>query len=138
MGTCPWCLHPPWPAPHDPDWHWGGAQLGGSASRWVHLLPIRSRWSRFLPSGDGRLLLRHSRSHLTEARGSGYSRLSPCPAAPTDTCSCQQVLCSGSRQHVHGLEWRHSRWRVTRVEETMATYLTVGGVHKADVRPGAW
>ena len=57
----------------------------------------------------------HSRPHLAEARGSGHSRLSSCPAAPTDTSSCQQVLCSGSRQRVHGLEWRHPRWQVTRV-----------------------
>ena len=91
----------------------GGAQLGGGASRWVHLLPIRSRLGRFLPSGGGRLLLRHSRSRLMEARGSGYSWLSPCPAAPTNTGSCQQVLCRGCRQCVHGLEWRHPWWRVT-------------------------
>ena len=93
----------------------GGAWLGGSASRWVHLLPIRSRWGRFLPSGGGCLLLRHSRSRLMEARGGGYSRLSPCPATPTDTGSCQQVLHSGSQQNVHGLKWRHPRWWVTRV-----------------------
>ena len=93
----------------------GGAQLGGSASRWEHLLPIGCRLGCFLPSRSGRLLLRHPRSHLKEARGSRYSRLSLCPAAPTDTCSCQQVLSSGSRQHVHGLEWRHPRWQVTRV-----------------------
>ena len=93
----------------------GGARLGGSTSRWVHLLPIRSHLGSFLPSGGGRLLLRHSRSRLAEARGSGYLWLSPCPAAPTDTGSCQQVLCSGSWQCVHGLEWRHPRWRVTRV-----------------------
>ena len=92
-----------------------GAQLRGSVSRWEHLLPIRCHLGRFLPSGSGRLLLRHPRSHLTKARGSGYSWLSMCPAAPTDTCSCQQVLCSGSWQHVHGLEWRQPRWRVTRV-----------------------
>ena len=59
--------------------------------------------------------MRHPRSHLMEVRGSGYSRLSPCPVAPTDTCSCQQVLSSGSQQRVHGLEWRHPRWQVTRV-----------------------
>ena len=93
----------------------GGAQLGGSTSRWVHLLLIRSHLGRFLPSGGGCLLLGHSRSHLAEARGSGYSQLSPCPAAPTNTSSCQQVLCSGSRQRVHGLKWRHPRWRVTQV-----------------------
>ena len=93
----------------------GGARLGGSVLRWVHLLPIRSHLGRFLPSGGGRLLLRHSRSRLTEARSSGYSRLSLCPATPTDTGSCQQVLCSGCRQHVHGLEWRHRRWWVTQV-----------------------
>ena len=93
----------------------GGTRLGGSASRWEHLLLIRCRLRRFLPSGSRRLLLRHPRSCLMEARGSGYLRLSPCPTAPTDTCSCQQVLHSGSRQHVHGLEWRHSRWQVTQV-----------------------
>ena len=93
----------------------GGAWLGGSMSRWVHLLPIRSSWGHFLPSGGGHLLLRHSRSHLMEARGGGYLWLSPCPAAPTNTGSCQQVLHSGSRQRVHGLEWRHPRWRVTRM-----------------------
>ena len=37
----------------------------------------------------------------------------PCPATPPDTCSCQQVLHSGSRQHVHGLELRYPRWQVT-------------------------
>ena len=93
----------------------GGARLGGSALRWEHLLPIRCCWGLFLPSGRGRLLLRHPRSHLMEARGSGHSRISPFPAAPTDTCGCQQVLHSGSRQHVHGLELRHPRWQVTRV-----------------------
>ena len=93
----------------------GGAWLGGSASRWEHLLPIRHCLHRFLPSGSRRLLLRHPRSHLMEARGSGYLRLSPRPAAPTDTCSCQQVLRCGSRQRVHGLEWRHPRWQVTQV-----------------------
>ena len=93
----------------------GGAWLGGSALRWEHLLPIRCRLGCSLPSGSGCLLLRHPRSCLTEARGSGYSRFSPCPATPIDTCSCQQVLCSGSRQCVHGLEWRHPRWQVTRV-----------------------
>ena len=82
-------------------------------SRWEHLLPIRHHLGRSLPSGSGHLLLRHPRSHLTEAWGSRYSRISPCPAAPTNTCSCQQVLHSGSPQHVHGLEWRHPRWQVT-------------------------
>ena len=93
----------------------GGTQLGGSTLRWVHLLPIRHHLGRFLPSGGRRLLLRHYRSHLVEARGSRYSQLSLCSAAPTDTCSCQQVLHSGSRQRVHGLEWRHPRWQVTQV-----------------------
>ena len=93
----------------------GGARLGGSALRWEHLLLIRHHLRRFLPSGGRRLLLRHYRSHLAEARGSGYSWLSPCSAAPTNTRSCQQVLHSGSRQRVHGLEWRHPRWQVTRV-----------------------
>ena len=93
----------------------GGAQLGGSASRWEYLLPIRCRLRRSLPSGSGHMLLRHPRSHLMEARGSGYSWFSPCPATPTNTCSCQQVLRSGSQQSVHGLEWRHPRWQVTRV-----------------------
>ena len=93
----------------------GGAWLGGSASRWVHLLPIRHRLGHFLPSGGRRLLLRHPRSRLMEARGSRYSRLSPCPVTPTDTCSCQQVLSSGSLQRVHGLKGRHPRQQVTRV-----------------------
>ena len=93
----------------------GGAWLGGSALRWEHLLPLRHRLRRFLPSWSKHLLLRHPRSCLTEARGSGYSQLSPCPTAPTNTCSCQQVLCSGSQQRVHGLEWRHPRWQVTQV-----------------------
>ena len=91
----------------------GGTRLGGSTSRWEHLLPIRCRLGRSLPSRSGCLLLRHPRSCLIEARGSRYSRFSPCPATPTDTCSCQQVLCSGSQQRVHGLEWRHPRWEVT-------------------------
>ena len=92
----------------------GGTWLGGSASRREHLLPIRRRLGLSLPSGRERLLLRHPRSRLTEARGSGHSRISPCPATPTDTCSCQQVLRSGSRQRVHGLELRYPRWQVTR------------------------
>ena len=92
----------------------GGARLGGSASRREHLLPIRHRLGLSLPSGRGHLLLRHPRSRLTEARGSGHSRISPCRAAPTDTCGCQQVLRSGSRQRVHGLELRYPRWQVTR------------------------
>ena len=65
-------------------------------------------------SGSGCLLLRCPRSHLMEAWGIGYSWISPCPATPTDTSSCQQVLRSWSQQHVHGLEWRHPRWQVTR------------------------
>ena len=93
----------------------GGARLGGSALRWVHLLLIRSRLGSFLPSGGGHLLLRHSRSHLTEARGSGCPRLTLWLGASTNTSSCQQVLCSGSQQCVHGLEWRHPRWQITRV-----------------------
>ena len=91
----------------------GGARLGGSASRWVHLLPIRSCLGSFLPSGGGCLLLRHSRSRLMEARGSGCPRLTLWLGASTNTSSCQQVLCSGSWQHVHGLEWRHPRWQIT-------------------------
>ena len=93
----------------------GGAQLGGSTSRWVHLLPIRSRLGSFLPSGGGCLLLRHSRSRLMEARGSGCPWLTPWLDASTNTSSCQQVLCSGSWQRVHGLEWRHPRWQITQV-----------------------
>ena len=93
----------------------GGAWLGGSTSGWVHLLPIRSCLGHFLPSGDGCLLLWHSRSRLADAWGSGCSQLTSWPGASTNTSSCQQVLCSGSQQRVHGLEWRHSRWRVTRV-----------------------
>ena len=83
--------------------------------RWVHLLPIRHHLGCFLPSGGRRLLLRRSRSHLTEARGGGYLQLRLCPAVPTNTGSCQQVLHSGSQQRVHGLEWRHPRWQVTQV-----------------------
>ena len=93
----------------------GGARLGGSASGWVHLLPIRSRLGRFLPSGGGHLLLWHSRSRLADAWGGGCSWLTSWPGASTNTSSCQQVLCSGSWQHVHGLEWRHPRWQVTQV-----------------------
>ena len=93
----------------------GGARLGGSVLGWVHLLLVRSRLGRFMPSGGGRLLLWCSGSHLVHARGGGCSRLSLCPAAPADTSSCQQVLGSGSRQCVHSLEWRHPRWQVTRV-----------------------
>ena len=93
----------------------GGAWLGGSASGWVHLLPIRSRLGRFLPSGAGHLLLGCSRSRLADAWGGGCSRLTLWHGTSTNTSSCQQVLCSGSRQRVHGLEWRHPRWRVTRV-----------------------
>ena len=92
----------------------GGARLGGSALRWEHLLSIRHRLRRFLPSGSRRLLLRHSRSRLAETRGSERSQLSPWLAAPANACSCQQVLRSGSQQHVHGLECRHPRWQVTR------------------------
>ena len=129
----------------------GGARLGGSTSRWVHLLLIRSRFSSFLPSGDGCQLLRQSRSHLMEARGRRCPRLTSWLVASTNTSSCQQVLCSGSRQRVHGLEWRHPRWRVTRVSypscrgagrglggRDYGHELTVGGAHKADVGPGAW
>ena len=93
----------------------GGARLGGSVLGWVHLLQIRSHLGRFLPSGGGHLLLWHSRSHLVDAWGGGCSRLTLWPGASTNTSSCQQVLCSGSWQRVHGLEWRHPRWRVTRV-----------------------
>ena len=115
MRTYLWCLHLLWPAPHNPDWHWGWCSAWGGVLRWVHLLPIRHRLGSFLPSRGRSLLLRRYRSHLAEARGSGYSRQSLCSAAPTDTHSCQQVLRSGSRQHVHGLKWRHPRWQVTRV-----------------------
>ena len=93
----------------------GGAQLGGSASGWVHLLPIRSHLGHFLPSGGGCLLLWCSRSRLADAWGGGCSWLTSWPGASTNTSSCQQVLCSGSWQRVHGLEWRHPRWWVTRV-----------------------
>ena len=91
----------------------GGAWLWGSALRWEHLLSIRHRLRRFLSSGSRRLLLRHSRSHLAETRGSRHLWLSPWLAALADACSCQQVLCSGSQQPVHGLECRHPRWQVT-------------------------
>ena len=93
----------------------GGARLGGSTSRREHLLPIRHCLGLSLPFGRGHLLLRHPRSRLTEAGGSGHLQISPCPATPTDTCSCQQVLRSGSWQRVHGLELRYPRWQVTRV-----------------------
>ena len=93
----------------------GGAWLGGSASGWVHLLLIRSCLGCFLPSGGGRLLLGRSRSRLADAWGSGCSQLTSWPGASTNTSSCQQFLCSGSQQRVHGLEWRHPRWQVTRV-----------------------
>ena len=93
----------------------GGAWLGGSASGWVHLLLIRSCLGRFLPSGGGHLLLWHSRSHLVDAWGGGCPWLTSWPGASTNTSSCQQVLCSGSWQRVHGLKWRHPRWQVTRV-----------------------
>ena len=92
----------------------GGARLGGSASRREHLLLIRHCLGLSLPSGRGHLLLRHPWSHLTEARGSGHLQIGSCLAAPTDTCGCQQVLCSGSQQRVHGLELRYPRWQVTR------------------------
>ena len=93
----------------------GGARLGGSALRWEHLLPIRCHLHHFLPSESKCLLLRHPRSRPTEARGSGHSWISLCPATPANTCSCQQVLRSGSRQRVHSLELRHPRWQVTQV-----------------------
>ena len=92
----------------------GGAQLGGSTLRWEHLLSIRCHLHRFLPSGSRCLLLRHSRSHLAETRGSGQLHLSPWLVALADACSCQQVLHSGSRQHVHGLQCKHPRWQVAR------------------------
>ena len=91
----------------------GGARLGGSTSRREHLLLIRHHLGLSLPSRRGCLLLRHPRSHLMEARGSGHSRISPCPAAPTNNCSYQQVLHSGSWQCVHGLKLRYPRWQVT-------------------------
>ena len=91
----------------------GGAQLGGSALRWEHLLLIRRRLHRFLPSRSKHLLLGHSRSRLAETRGSGCYWLSPWLVAPADACSYQQVLHSGSWQHVHGLECGHPRWQVT-------------------------
>ena len=93
----------------------GGAWLWGSVSGWVHLLPIRSHLGRFLPSEGGHLQLWHSRSHLADAWGGGCPRLTSWPGTSTSTSSCQQVLCSRSRQFVHGLEWRHPRWRVTQV-----------------------
>ena len=92
----------------------GGARLGGSTLRWEHLLSIRRHLRRFLPSGSRRLLLRRSRSRLAETRCSRHSQLSPWLVALANACSCQQVLCSGSWQCVHGLECRHPRWQVTR------------------------
>ena len=50
-----------------------------------------------------------------DARSGGCSWLTLHPATPTDTSSCQQVLHSGSWQHVHSLEWRYLRWWVTQV-----------------------
>ena len=92
----------------------GGAWFGGRAFRWEHLLLIRCCLHRFLPSGSRRLLLRHPRSGLAETRGSRHPRWSLWLVAPADAGSCQQVLCSGSRQRVHGLDSGHSRWSVTR------------------------
>ena len=115
MRTCLWHLSLLWLAPGDPCWHWGGAQRGCRALRWEHLLLIRCHWHRFLPSGSRHLLLRHPRSHLAETRGSGCLRLSPWLAAPAYTGSCQQVLCSWSWQHIHGLKCGHSRWQVAQV-----------------------
>ena len=115
MGTYLWCLHLLWSAARDPGWHWGWHSAWGQHIEVGTPAADKASLGSFLPSGGRRLLLRCYRSHLAEARGSGYSQLSPCSAAPTDTRSCQQVLRSGSRQRVHGLEWRHSRWQVTRV-----------------------
>ena len=92
----------------------GGTRWGGRALRWEHLLSIRHRLHRCLPSRSRHLLLRHPRSHLAETRGSGRSQLSPWLAAPADAGSCQQVLRSWSWQHIHGLKCRHSRWQVAR------------------------
>ena len=98
----------------------GGAWLGGGASyscgvlRWVHLLPVRSCLVCLLPFG-GRHPLSWCRGPcLADARRSGCSWLTSCPAASTNTSSCQQVLRGGDRKHVHRFKWRHSRWRVTR------------------------
>ena len=91
----------------------GGAQLGGGVSGWIHLLPVRSHLVCLLPSGGGRLLLWCCGPHLADARSGGCSRLTLCPAASTNTSSCQQVLRSGGQKHVHRLEWRYPRWRVT-------------------------
>ena len=74
----------------------GGTQLGGRALRWEHVLLIRRRLRRFLPSGSRHLLLRRPRSHLAETRGSGHLQLSLWLVAPADAGSCQQVLCSGA------------------------------------------
>ena len=88
----------------------GGARLGGRAFRWEHLLSIRCCMYRFLPSWSRRLLLRHLRSRLTETRSCWYARRGLWFAAPADTSSCQQVLCSERRQRVHELDSRISRW----------------------------
>ena len=97
------------------------ARLGGGASyscgvlRWVHLLPVRSRLVCLLPFGGGHPLSWCHGLHLADARRGGCSQLTSCPAASTDTSTCQQVLRSGSQKCVHSLKWRHPWWWVTRV-----------------------
>ena len=114
MRTCLWHLPLLRPAPGDPGWHWGWCLEGGRALRWEHLLSIRHCWHHFLPSRSRHLLLRRPRSHLVETRGSGRSWLSLGLVVPADAGSCQQVLCSWSLQHIHGLKCEHSRRRVAR------------------------
>ena len=90
----------------------GGAQLGGGASRWVHLLLVRSCLVCLLPSGGGCPLLWGHGPHLADARSSGCAWLTSPPAAPTDTSSGQQVLRSGGWKCVHRFKWRQSWWWV--------------------------
>ena len=110
MRTYLWCLPLLWLGPRDPGWHWGWRSAGGQCIE----VSIRRCLHCFPPSGSRRLLLRRPRSCLAKTRGSGHSWLSPWYVASADAGSYQQVLCSGSRQCVHGLGCVHSRWQVTR------------------------
>ena len=87
----------------------GGAQLGGRAFRWEHLLSIRCCLRRFLLSWGRRLLLRHLRSHLTETRSCWHAQRGLWFAALADASSFQQVLRSGRQQRVHELDSGISR-----------------------------
>ena len=92
----------------------GGIRFGGRHFRREHLLLIRCCLRRFLSSGGRCRLLRRPRSHLAETRGSWHSRWGLWFAAPADAGSCQQVLCSGRWQCVHGFDSGRSRRQVTR------------------------